>query len=107
MLAVTHHFILQYSSFLIYGIVNRKWNEDYEILGDDLVIFDHRLAMKYLEICKLLGVEINLSKSISSPKAPVFEFAKRTCNGLINISPIPFKQLLCTDLGSIVGNYIS
>lgn len=66
----------------------------YEILGDDLVVFDKLLADKYLEIARLLGVEINLSKSISSHNRPVFEFAKRTCIGRTNVSPIPIKQLL-------------
>nr|QTW92172.1 RNA-dependent RNA polymerase [Colletotrichum higginsianum mitovirus 1] len=90
-LALTHHWILQYCSSLL---GRTKWEDQYEILGDDLVVFDSDLAGKYLEIATLLGIEINLNKSISSPCKPVFEFAKRTCVGNTNVSPIPVKQLL-------------
>jgi len=58
------------------------------------VVFDELLAHKYLQVASLLGVEINLSKSISSPNKPVFEFAKRTFVGNLDVSPIPFRQLL-------------
>ena len=44
---------------------------------------------------KLLGLEINLSKSIISKDNPTFEFAKRTYSAQgINISAIPWKQLI-------------
>ncbi|CEZ26298.1 RNA dependent RNA polymerase [Botrytis cinerea mitovirus 3] len=93
-LALTHHWILQYCS----NILGRTgWEENYEILGDDLVVFDSALADKYLEIAKILGVEINLTKSISSHDRPVFEFAKRTCFGNSDLSPISIKQLLSND----------
>lgn len=72
------------------------------------MIFDSDLAAKYLEITDLLGVEINLNKSISSPNLPVFEYAKRTFYGLSNVSPIPFKQLLSNrTLSERCSNYIS
>lgn len=105
LLAITHHWILQHASFLL---GRHGWEENYEILGDDLVIFDKALAYKYLDLTRLLGVEINLSKSISSPDKPVFEYAKRTCIGFLNVSPIPFKQLLSNhSLSERVMNYLS
>jgi hypothetical protein len=104
-LALTHHWILQYCSFLL---GRTGWEEQYEILGDDLVVFDCVLADKYLEISRILGVEINLNKSISSPSKPVFEFAKRTCVGKTNVSPIPIKQLLSnTRLSERCMNFIT
>lgn len=93
-LALTHHWILQYCSNLL---GRPGWENNYEILGDDLVVFDSALADKYLEIAKILGVEINLTKSISSHDRPVFEFAKRTCFGNTDLSPISIKQLLSND----------
>jgi hypothetical protein len=42
---------------------------------------------------KDLGVEINLSKSISSPNKPVFEFAKRTVIGNDLVSGITYSQV--------------
>lgn len=104
MLAITHHWILQFSSPLF--ILN-KWEDKYEILGDDLVVFDSELAQRYLEVTKELGVTINLSKSIVSPNLPVFEFAKRTCIGEMNVSPIAFSQLLSSSLGERVGTFFN
>jgi hypothetical protein len=102
MLAITHHWILQHSSFLL---GKSGWNEDYEILGDDLVIFDSDLADQYLKICKSLGVEINISKSIISSK-PVFEFAKRLIHFGTDVSPIHFKQFIGTNVSARVENLI-
>jgi len=56
---------------------------------------------------QLLGVEINLSKSIVSPSKPVFEFAKRTFNCGTDVSPIPFKQLLGSSLPDRIGQYLA
>nr|UPW42276.1 MAG: putative RNA dependent RNA polymerase [Inner Mongolia grassland mitovirus 3] len=104
MLAISHHFIVQYCSM---KIGRSGWEENYEILGDDLVIFDAELANKYLEVAKLLGVEINLSKSISSRSSPVFEFAKRTVVSAINVSAISFKQFISeASMGSRVANIL-
>ena len=82
-----------------------EWELNYEILGDDLTIFDRDLAEAYLGLCKILGVEINLTKSISSPNKPVFEFAKRTYNNGIDVSPVPFKPLIHPSLADIVGKF--
>jgi len=76
MLAITHHLLLQLSASLCYKS-SSKWNEEYEILGDDLVIFNSGIAEQYLKLCDLLGISINLSKSLISENRPVFEFAKR------------------------------
>lgn len=76
-------------------------------MGDDLVIFDKALADSYLEVAKLLGVEINLSKSIASPEAPVFEFAKRTVTGTTNVSAVSWKQFISeASVGSRVANIL-
>nr|UPW42120.1 MAG: putative RNA dependent RNA polymerase [Henan mito-like virus 27] len=104
-LAITHHFILQYCSLQLPGRVG--WNDQYEILGDDLVVFDSDLADEYLKVMKLLGVEINLTKSIVSPSKPVFEFAKRTFNCGQDVSPIPFKQMLGRTLPDRVSQFLA
>jgi len=105
MLAITHHYLLQFCSF------NKNktfgWYENYEILGDDLVIFDSDVAEEYLGLMKKIGLEINLSKSISSPKKPVFEFAKRTVVFGSNVSGLSVKQLIsATSMGSRVANIL-
>jgi len=53
------------------------WYENYELLGDDIVIFDERVAIAYLNLMKGFGVGINLKKSVCSSNNS-FEFAKVT-----------------------------
>jgi hypothetical protein len=108
MLALTHHWIVQYAAFLAGTNTNFTWYTAYEILGDDLVIFDRLTADKYLEIMKTIGCEINLNKSIVSHNRPVFEFAKRTCWGTEIVSGISFNQLGADlTVGSRVANVLS
>jgi len=65
------------------------------------------LAEQYLIIAKGIGVEINMSKSISSPIA-VFEFAKQTSfNGNLVSGP-SYQQLLSnSSMGERVTNVLS
>jgi hypothetical protein len=105
-LAITHHWIVQLASFKVYS--NLNWNTDYEILGDDLVIFDKKLADQYLLIMQDLGCEINLNKSIVSHNRPVFEFAKRLCWGNQIVSGISLNQILAgNSIGSRITNVLA
>jgi len=95
MLALTHHLIMQFCNQLL---GNKNWTDQYEVLGDDIVIFDRNLATKYIELMALYGVPINTSKSVVSiQKAPVVEFAKRTSYNLTDVSPISWKMFLNQD----------
>jgi hypothetical protein len=62
------------------------WFEDYAVLGDDVVIADHAVAMKYLHVLARLGVSVNLAKSVRS-RGGTLEFAKRFIWGGIDCSP--------------------
>lgn len=105
MLALTHHYLLQFCASKAQKTLG--WYENYEILGDDLVIFDHDVAKEYLLLMKDLGLEINLSKSISSPSKAVFEFAKRTVVQGTNVSGLSVKQLIsATSIGSRIANIL-
>jgi len=85
MLAVTHHLIAQLAAHRARlhgsqdpcGFWNHEWYEGYEVLGDDIVIFDDLVASQYLLIMSELGVPINLAKSVVATN-PTFEFAKVT-----------------------------
>lgn len=92
MLAITHHMIMQYCSYRVYN--TERWETRYEIVGDDIVIFDKRLASEYLEVMKLLGVPINISKSITSENKPVVEFVKRLAVKGTEVSALTWKQFL-------------
>lgn len=61
------------------------------MLGDDVVIFNRKVAQRYLVIMKDLGVGINLVKSVVSKDT--FEFAKRIMHQDSNLSPVSFKEL--------------
>jgi hypothetical protein len=58
------------------------------------VLFDKDVADRYQELCKQLGVSINLSKSIIAESKPVLEFAKRTSVNGVDVSALSFKELL-------------
>jgi len=92
MLAITHHYIVQYSAWVSGVCPKYELFDQYAILGDDFVIWNKTVAQKYLKIMKRLGLEINLAKSIVSPHGKALEFAKRTFVNGLDVSPIPFKE---------------
>jgi len=92
MLAFTHHLIVQSAAFRVYH--TRKWFDKYEILGDDLVIFDKLIYLEYINIMKLLDVGVNPSKSLVSEELTGFEYAKRTSVAGIDVSGISWKQVI-------------
>lgn len=75
-------------------IFDPKWESRYEVLGDDIVIFDKNLANQYLILCKGLGVEININKSIVAENNSTVEFAKRTGKNGIDLSMLSFKEFI-------------
>jgi len=66
---------------------------DYAVLGDDIVIYNQKVAKRYHYLIEALGVECNLAKSITSPKGLGLEFAKRTLFNGMDVSPCPIKEL--------------
>jgi len=85
MLNLTHHLLLQYINRLLYK--EDKWYVNYEVLGDDIVIFDPKVAALYVKIMEGdLDVKCNVSKSLIAPDRPVIEFAKRTSIGNDEVS---------------------
>jgi len=89
MLALTHHIIVRLAA-------NRVGISDftaYGLLGDDIVIYNDSVAKSYHYIMTIvLGVDINLSKSMVSPYS--FEFAKRIIVKGEEVSAIGAKNLL-------------
>jgi len=69
------------------------WYDQYIVLGDDIVLFEAKIASRYLDLCQKLGVTINESKSIVSPR-PVVEFAKRTSYYGFDVSAFSFKEFI-------------
>lgn len=73
MLALTHHAIVQFAAKTV-GF--DRWFTEYMVLGDDIVIYNHKVAKAYSDLMSVLGVGISPTKSLVSSKG-VFEFAKR------------------------------
>jgi len=93
-LALLHHFVVQYSAFL----VGKYPYYDYRVLGDDIVIAGKDVARSYLDTCSFLGIKVGLAKSFSSEKGFI-NFAGQSYLGSSNISPISFKQELAANDG--------
>jgi hypothetical protein len=90
MLALVHHAIVQLAASKAYPRAP-GWFLLYAVLGDDVVIADHAVAMEYLRIMDALGVEIGLAKSLVSSQSSI-EFAKRTWIRGRDCSPISLAE---------------
>jgi hypothetical protein len=71
--ALCHHVVVQWSARR--AALPLPFTE-YRLLGDDLVIAEEKVALQYQQLMGLLGVTINLTKSVRARGAA--EFAKRT-----------------------------
>jgi len=90
-MALTHHVIVQIAAL---RVGHSGFFRHYALLGDDIVIANEEVAMKYLEIMKEIGVGVNRLKSIESNMG-FAEFAKRWVHPhLGEISPIGARLLL-------------
>lgn len=95
MLALTHHFLVQCSAKRAgWG----GWFNEYRVLGDDIVIWNRDVSLKYLDVMEELGVSISFAKSLESCNGS-FEFAKRYVCRLQDCSPLPMKEAVAA-LGS-------
>jgi hypothetical protein len=84
-----HHFII----YCCCQEIGTSWYKaKYKILGDDIIIFDEVLALKYQELIHLIGVDIQLQKSHIGNS--LFEFAKRNFTPYGEISPFPLSAIL-------------
>jgi hypothetical protein len=103
MLAVTHHLIVQWAYRLAYADMRvglkfikfspLTWYTNYEVLGDDIILFDSKVAKIYLQLMDALGVPINTSKSVCAT-VPVTEFAKVTSFRGQNVSALSWKMFM-------------
>lgn len=97
MLAVTHHFMWQFSAWMIHRKAKRsgpfKWYTDYAVLGDDSASLHRDVVDQYLKLCKDLKVGIGLAKSLVSPRG-VIEFAKRFVTPRGDCSPVSLGEII-------------
>lgn len=88
-MALCHHLIVLTAARLE-GYDPRTFRE-YNILGDDVVIFNKRVGSRYKELIHSLGVEINQFKTIEDGN--VLEFAKRLFYKKKEVTPITLNSL--------------
>nr|DAZ90609.1 TPA_inf: RNA-dependent RNA polymerase [Egaenus convexus mitovirus 1] len=93
-LALTHHVLVRLSALR----VGLRGFDEYLVLGDDIVIFHHDVAMEYKKVIDSLGVEISTPKSIEPFELFGAEFASQLVHeneqGLItNLSPLPIGTI--------------
>lgn len=92
--SITHHLLVQYVASQVKSNYKELWSfTDYQILGDDIVIWDSDVALGYEKVLDELDVPINKSKSIISPEKSTGEFCKRLFSEGIEISPLPLTML--------------
>ncbi|UHK03006.1 MAG: RNA-dependent RNA polymerase [Hangzhou mitovirus 7] len=84
-----HHLVVQYSAQQA-GFPT--WYDRYRVLGDDIVILDESVAIRYKENIAILGVSISNTKSHVS--SDTFEMAKRWFIKGTEFSPYPLVGLL-------------
>lgn len=86
--AVAHHYLF----FQLCLDLDIKWSEaKYVLLGDDVLIGDHRLGQAYLSLITKLGMKYSVQKTHISPV--LCEFAKRWIYKGSDISPFPISAL--------------
>lgn len=93
MLALTHHLVVQLAATRAGVIKQNEWYDNYELLGDDIILFDDLVADQYLLIMQEIGVPINTAKSVLANNA-VTEFAKVTSYFGHNVSPVSWKMFM-------------
>lgn len=85
---LSHHMVVQYAAFQV-GLYPFK---DYILLGDDIVIANDKVAVKYREIMEQLGVDISSFKTHTSENT--YEFAKRWFQDGVEITGIPLNSFI-------------
>lgn len=64
------------------------WYDNYEVVGDDIQIFDQDVALTYVRIMAELGVGLTMAKSVISPLGDTIEFVKRLSHKGEDVSAI-------------------
>jgi hypothetical protein len=74
--ALTHGLLLQ-------GLLGKDWDNEFFILGDDVVILDRSLYIKYREVLARLGCPVSESKTLNSTKVAEFRSVVYTADRMI------------------------
>jgi hypothetical protein len=90
MMSFTHHALVRLAA----NQVGEKKFVDYLLLGDDIVIADEKVALRYIELMNSIGVSISMTKSVISNDTHCgVEFASQYIVNSINLRPLPIGLL--------------
>lgn len=98
-MALTHHIIVKIAALDV-GITHFT---NYAILGDDVVIGNKSVALRYSTLINRLGVDISVPKTLVSDDS--FEFAKRFIVDGTDFSPVGGKAIYLATKG--VSGYMA
>lgn len=93
---ITHGFILLY-------LLGKKYEGEFYVLGDDVVILDDNLYTKYIDILNLLGCPYSPDKSLSSSE--LCEFAGKVITSKSVIPSYKWREVSNDNFMDIVRNY--
>jgi hypothetical protein len=103
--ALTHHAIIEYCAYQ----ERLQSFRDYVVLGDDVAIFNKKVAKRYLKLLDQLRVPISLAKSFVWEPGDTFppsgEIAKRLIYKEEEVTPIPYelvKSFINHPLGGVL-----
>lgn len=86
-MALTNHVLVRLAAVRI----GKNMFTDYLILGDDIVIFNEKVALEYISIMDRIGVSTNPDDSIRPERNKSLEISKRLFRNGQEISPLPLR----------------
>jgi len=76
---------------LLLGLLNKDWDNQFFVLGDDVVILDDQLAQDYYQVLNLLGCPVSLPKSLHSNS--LCEFGGKVITASTVISQYKWREI--------------
>jgi hypothetical protein len=89
---------------LLLGLLNKEWDNQFFVLGDDVVILDDRLAQDYFQTLSLLECPVSIPKSLHSNK--LCEFGGKIITASTVISQYKWREISdesFIDIARIIG----
>jgi hypothetical protein len=89
---------------LLLGLLNKEWDNQFFVLGDDVVILDDQLAQDYYQILQLMGCPVSIPKSLHSNS--LCEFGGKIVTPSTVISQYKWREISdesFIDLAKILG----
>lgn len=87
---------------LLWYLNGRRWNKDFFVLGDDVVILNDRLHQAYLDTLIKWGCPYSLEKSLSSTQ--ICEFAGKVITSAVVVPQMKWREVSNNNFVDIARN---